>query len=592
MISGKLGTVLINAALPKDYRSEGDLDIKKMKSNLVKLAKNAPEQYKYVAPKIKKLGDEFATYESITVGLDDIEPDYAERDSIINSAQKIVDTYGPKSKQASEAFMSAQEKIMDLTKRHKGDMAMTARSGSRGNTTQLMKIIATPVVVGDFHGNPVPYLIKRSYAEGLSPAEAWIAGDESRSQVIKGQLGTAEPGEMQKVLSSVMSGAVVAETDCGTDNGIRIKADDPSLEGRYIADSGELVTSQKAAQLSQRGGYVLVRSPMTCELEKGVCQKCSGTAVRGGNYEIGTSLGLRAAQAISEPLTQMQLSAKHGVSLVKGDANKPRGLKAFKQFVEIPKNFFYKSTLAESSGTVDKIDKAPQGGFDVYVNNQHHYVPPGRDLKINKGDKVEAGDLLSTGVPSPDEIIKHKGMGAGREYLVKSLRESFEDSGIKIDQRNLEVLAKTQLSYVKLDKPIGDLMEGDVVPVSSVVKQMGLTGQKSQVMSSVGKILAKPVFEHIPGTVITKRIAEDILDKGKSEVFVADSKPVFTPVMVAATRTPLLNPNWLQRLGYRYQKDTLIDAATFGQKADIHGYDPLASLAVGKELRRGPKGEY
>jgi DNA-directed RNA polymerase subunit beta' len=592
MIKGKLGDVLINSTMPQDYRLEGHLDLKKLKGNLVKLAKNNPEQYKYVAPKIKKLGDEFSTYESITVGLDDIEPDYEERDKILNEAQKTVDKFGTKSPQAFDAFMKAQEQVMDLTKRHKGDMAMTARSGSRGNTTQLMKIIATPVVVGDFNGNPVPYLIKRSYSEGLSPAEAWIAGDESRSQVIKGQLGTAEPGEMQKVLSSVMSQAVVAEPDCGTNNGIRLKSDDPSLEGRYIASSGELINSQKAAQLSQRGGVVLVRSPMTCELEKGVCQKCSGTSVKGSNYEVGTSLGLRAAQALSEPLTQMQLSAKHGVSLVKGDSNKPRGLKAFKQFVEVPKNFFYKATLADTTGKVSGIAKAPQGGFDVTINNKLHYVPPGRDLHIKEGDEVEAGDQLCGGVAAPDEVLKYKGMGAGREYLVKSIRGAFEESGIKVDQRNIEVLAKTQLSYVKMDKKFGDIEEGEVVPISSVVKQFSNNSFKSNVMSSVGKVLAKPMFEHIPGTVITKRVAEDIMDKGATEVHVSDSKPVFSPIMVAATRTPLLNPNWLQRLGYRYQKDTLIDAATFGQKADIHGYDPLASLAVGKEFKRGPKGEY
>ena len=592
MIKGKLGDILINDTLPNDYKMEGQLDLKKLKGNLVKLAKNSPDQYKFVAPKIKKLGDEFSTYESITVGLDDIEPDYAERDAIIKEAQGVVDKYGPKSSQAFDGFMKAQEKIMDLTKRHKGDMAMTARSGSRGNTTQLMKIIATPVVVGDFDGNPVPFLIKRSYAEGLSPAEAWIAGDESRSQVIKGQLGTAEPGEMQKVLSSVMSQAVVAEPDCGTNNGIRLKADDPSLEGRYMASTGELINSQKASQLSQKGGYVLVRSPMTCELDKGVCQKCSGVSVKGTNYDIGTSLGLRSAQALSEPLTQMQLSAKHGISLVKGDANKPRGLKAFKQFVEVPKNFFYKATLADTTGKVSSIAKAPQGGFDVKIDNQLHYVPPGRDLHIKEGDTVEAGDQLCSGVAAPDEVLKHKGMGAGREYLVKSIRGAFEESGIKIDQRNIEVLAKTQLSYVKMNNKFGDIEEGEVVPVSSIVKQFANTAKPVNIMSAVGKVLAKPMFEHIPGTVITKRVAEDIMDKGGSEVHVSDSKPVFSPIMVAATRTPLLNPNWLQRLGYRYQKDTLIDAATFGQKADIHGYDPLASLAVGKEFKRGPKGEY
>ena len=115
MIKGKLGDILINDTLPNDYKMEGQLDLKKLKGNLVKLAKNNPDQYKFVAPKIKKLGDEFSTYESITVGLDDIEPDYAERDAIIKEAQGVVDKYGPKSSQAFDGFMKAQEKIMDLT---------------------------------------------------------------------------------------------------------------------------------------------------------------------------------------------------------------------------------------------------------------------------------------------------------------------------------------------------------------------------------------------------------------------------------------------------------------------------------------------
>jgi hypothetical protein len=96
MIKGKLGDVLINSTMPQEYKLEGHLDLRKLKGNLVKLAKNSPEQYKYVAPKIKKLGDEFSTYESITVGLDDIEPDYEERDKILNEAQKTVDKFGSK----------------------------------------------------------------------------------------------------------------------------------------------------------------------------------------------------------------------------------------------------------------------------------------------------------------------------------------------------------------------------------------------------------------------------------------------------------------------------------------------------------------
>ncbi len=593
MIKGKFSELLVNSTLPKEYRvNSGQVTTKSVKANMVRLAKNDPAKYSSVAPRLKKVGDEFATYEGITVGLDDIEPEYDKRDAIINEADKILRKEKFGSQKAIDALIAAQGKILDLTKQHPGDMAMQARAGSRGNMTQLMKSVATPVVVGDFKGNPVPFLIKRSYAEGLSPMEAWIAGDESRAQVIKGQLGTAEPGEMQKILSTVMSPAVISDTDCGTDNGIRIKADDPSLEGRYEAKSGKLIDSGKAASYASKGGYVLVRSPMTCELDKGVCQKCMGTSVQGRNYQVGENVGVRAAQAMSEPLTQLQLSAKHGVSLVKGDANKPRGLKAFKQFVEIPKNFFYKAPLASTSGKVTSIEKAPQGGFDLHIGSEHHYVPPGRTLSVNKGDDVEAGDLLADGIPAPDEIIKHKGIGAGREYLVKSLRSTYEDSGVKIDQRNLELLAKTQLNYVKVVKPIGDLIEEDVVPLSEVTKNIRNTGKDSRVTDSIGKVLTKPIFEHPIGTVITKRIAEDILDKGGSTIQVAESSPVLKPIMVSASRTPLLNPNWMQRLGYRYQKNTIMDAASYKQKANIHGHDPMAALAYGREFTRGPKGEY
>ena len=594
MLKGKFSEVLINNTLPEEYRvKNGPITTKSIKSSMVKLAKNSPSQYSLVAPKLKKIGDEFATYEGITVGLDDIEPEYAKRDKILEEADKEIRKHPFGSPKAIDALIVAQGKILDITKQHPGDMAMQARAGSRGNMTQLMKSVASPVVVGDFKGNPVPFLIKRSYAEGLSPMEAWIAGDESRAQVIKGQLGTAEPGEMQKILSTVMSPAVISDADCGTDNGIRIKADDPSLEGRYEAKSGNYIDATKAASLAAKGGYILVRSPMTCELDKGVCQKCMGRGIQGRDYTIGENVGVRAAQAMSEPLTQLQLSAKHGVSLVKGDANKPRGLKAFKQFVEIPKNFFFKAPIANVSGKITKVEKAPQGGHDIYVDSVHHYIPPGRDISVKKGDEVEAGDTLANGIPAPDEVLKHKGIGAGREYLVKSLRSTYEDSGVKIDQRNLELLAKTQLNYVKVTNPVGDLMEEDIVPLSEVTRQIRNTGKDHQLNNNViGKILTKPIFEHPIGTVITKRLLEDIQDKGASFVQVADRAPLMKPIMTSASRTPLLNPNWMQRLGYRYQKDTLRDAATYGQKADIHGYDPMAAIAYGKEVTRGPKGEY
>ena len=591
MIKGRLADVLVNHHLPQDYKLQGNMDTKALKKAMIGMAKASPEMYKLVIPKIKKLGDEFSTFEGISVGLDDIEPEYSKRDPIINNAKRQLRMAGSNHKKKMSVLLDTQAKLRDLTAKHPGDMGMMARSGSRGNMNQLMKMVTSPGIVGDYDGAPVPYLIERGYSEGLSPAEAWIAGDESRSQVIKGQLGTAEPGEMQKVLASVMSEQVIASNDCKTTNGIMLDASDPSIEGRY-ATSGSIIDGRQAASLARRGGQVRVRSPMTCDLDSGVCQKCMGVGNKGKNFSIGSNVGIRSAQSLSEPLTQMALSAKHGVSLVEGDNNKPRGLAAFKQFVEVPKNFFHRAPISEVTGKVTAITKAPQGGYDVQVGEKQHYVPPGRDLKIKKGQVVEAGDVLGSGIVAPDDVVKHKGLGAGREYLVKSLRDVYSESGKEMDPRHFELLARSQLNYVKVGGGVPGYVPGDVVSINSLRKTFEGKGSELSVRDSIGKVLTVAQGTHLPGTKITKRVAEDLSRQGISRVKAVSSNMRLEPIMAAATRTPLLNPNWMQRLGYRYQKATLINAATFGEKADLHSHNPIPALAVGSELRRDSAGRY
>tara|TARA_Y100000310_G_scaffold153825_1_gene153378 strand:+ start:801 stop:2576 length:1776 start_codon:yes stop_codon:yes gene_type:complete len=591
MIRGRLADILVNDRLPKDYRVSGALTTKGLKSSMLRMAKERPEVYKLVAPKVKKLGDEFSTFEGISVGLADIEPEYAKRNPIINNAKRKLKLAGTNHKKKMSILLDTQAKLRDITTTHPGDMGMMARSGSRGNMNQLMKMVSSPGIVGDWDGSPVPFLIERGYSEGLSPAEAWIAGDESRSQVIKGLLGTADPGEMQKVLASVMSEQVISSPDCGTTNGISLESGDGSIEGRYTS-SGTLVDGRQAATFARRGGSVQVRSPMTCDMESGVCQKCMGTNNKGKSFSIGANVGIRSAQSLSEPLTQMALSSKHGVSLVEGDVTTPRGLAAFKQFIEVPKSFFQRAPISEITGKVNSVAKAPQGGFDLDIGGSTHYVPPNRDLKVKKGQSVEAGDILASGILAPDDVIRHKGLGAGREYLMKSLRGVYSDSGKEVDPRHLELLAKSQLNYVKVESGLPGFVPGDVISVSQVRKAFEGKGSELSLKDSIGKVLTGSHGTHLPGTKITKRVAEDMKAQGIKRVRATGSPMRLTPVMAAATRTPLLNPNWMQRLGYRYQKATIINAATFGEKADLHTHNPIPALAVGHELRRDSSGRY
>jgi DNA-directed RNA polymerase subunit beta' len=593
MYKGTLGSYLVKSTLPKKYQPQGNnFGIKEIKNSLVNLAREDPEAYSTVAPDIKKLGDEFSTYEGLSVGLDDIEPEYRKRDPIIRSARSQI-LKAKNDNEITSILLKTQKKIKDITKTHAGDMALTANAGAKGNINQLMKAVGSPVVIGDANGRPTPFLVERGYSEGLSPAEAWIGAIEARANGITAATSVTGPGEMQKVMANMMSPLVVSNSDCGTSNGILMDPKLRSVEGRYLAASNKYVDSAMYRKHRSAGKKVKVRSALTCEADGGICQKCAGRDNYGKNIDIGVNLGIRSSQALTEPLTQMTLSARHGVNLVSGTGAdlKLKGLKGFKQLVEMPKSFMHKAPLSDVTGKVDKIDAAPQGGFDISISGTAHYVPPNRNLKVSLNQKVEAGDILSNGIPNPADVMKHKGIGEGRKYLAEALNTLYEDEGIRADPKHFEYLAKTQFDYVKADTRMGEYLPGEVIPYNEAKKLLKDKSDNTQLSKSKGMVLMEPTLHHMPGTKITGSMVQDFREAGISKVLASNNDTKFTPIAASAIRTPLYNPNWLQRLGYRYQKATLLSAAATGEKADIHSYNPVPGIVTG-EIGRGFDGKY
>lgn len=588
----------INSLMPENlqFPTNEPITKKSLKQRLVKFAQQNPKQYTEIVPLIKQMGDEFATYEGISVGLDDIEPDYEKRDAIVNEAdKKLKRTTDPKKR--AEIFITAQQKVKDLATRHAGDLGMMARSGGRGNVTQLMKTVASPVVVGDFDGNPVDTLIKKSYAEGLSPMEYWVASNESRGLVIKGQLGTAEPGDVSKILSNVSNRQVVSEEDCGTKNGIRMSANDPQAMGRYLARDQAAGKRNDPVDTrivqAAKGGFLFVRSPLTCEARNGICSYCQGIMNNGARMQIGENAGLRSAQALSEPLTQMALSSKHGVSLVEGATRMPRGLNGLRQFLEAPKNFAFKAEVAATDGKVEDIQAAPQGGTYVFVKNRRHYVPPGMTVAVKKGQQVYAGDVLSEGVPHPVDVVEHKGLGAGRKYLTEQLQRIYQDAGTDIDTRNIENIIVNSLNHVKIEDAPEDsgLLPGEIVNQNTIDRVLRPLGKKVPLHQAKGRVLAENYLHHVAGTPLKSSMMKEFEESGITQVNVLEPNQGYriTPFMTSVTRSPLLNPNWLNKLGHRYLKSTILQGAHFAEEADTRGYEPLAAYVRGTTFSTNPK---
>ena len=594
-----LGQYLVHSTLPDGYAYGNTIvDKKSMSSGLVDLAMREPGKFVDTVTTLKKIGDDAATYEGISVGLDDIAPDYAKRDPIMNKYFNQVRK--AKTTDAKRKIMlKAQDELMALTKSHPGDMGLQARSGGRGNTAQLMKTVSSPIVAQDWDGNLIPWMVKHSYAEGLTPAELWVTAGEARKNTIMGVTSVVEPGELSKLVVHTMYDQVVSQDDCGTRNGLQKSACSPHVVDRYLAKPvagmrrNDLVTSHVADRLCKQKLDLVVRSSITCEAKDGVCSKCYGLNSYGNPVKLGTNLGVQSAHAISEPLTQAMLSSKHAAGVAEASTTELRGFTGAKMLMKIPQTFTNAAILSKIDGKISGIKVAPQGGHYVHVDDRKHYVPPSQDVKVRGGQRVEAGDVLSSGIPKPDEIMQYKGLGVGRKYYADALYGVFNRSITDMDKRHFELLAKSQLSHATVDDdPSGDLLRGDVVHYNAIKDRLQQEVKTEQLQDAVGQTLSDHYYEYMAGTKITPSVQKELARRGVTNVKVTKNGPAFSFLMKPVTHAPLLNPDWMAKLAHQYLSKTLKDAASFGEVANIHGYHPIPAFVHGTEFGTGSKGAY
>jgi hypothetical protein len=587
-----LGRHLVDSALPAKWRGRGVLTKSSLNDLLVGVAKEDPKAYPDVVTKLKRIGDEVATLDGISVGLEDIAP-RKERDVAL--APHLEAFHKATTQDAKEkALIGAQNAMLDLARKHPGTMGEMVRSGGRGNAAQLMRAVGAPVLARDSKGKVVPWFISKSFSEGLKPADAWVAGGEARVNSVLSNISVVEPGDLAKILVNNMGDQLVTTPDCGTKNGIAMLASDPHIIDRYTTD-GRLVTPQLASVLAREGKSVIVRSPMTCEAPHGVCQKCQGLAPAGGLHPIGTNVGVRAAQALSEPLTQFSLNAKHGGRVAGTDDEKRlEGIKGVRALLEIPSSFAHKAVLAGRDGVIKDVVSAPQGGHYVHVEDARHYVPPEHKVVVTPGQSVYAGDLLSDGVPRPDEVVQHKGLGEGRRYLVDALADVYKRAGSEVDKRHLETLAKSTLNHVQIIDPGPDdaFLKGDIVDYNRFHAALAASRQRVPLEDAIGETLADEVLHHVAGTTLTRPIADQLTRHGVTSVMVATQGPRAVPVVRPASRTPLLNPDWLARLAHRYLRESLLAGIHRGDVSNLHGASPVPAYAAGSEFGLGEEGAY
>lgn len=319
--------LLVDHALPEDMRDPTrQLDAKSVGRMLHMVASFHPEKYADITKNIGDIGRHAAYWRGATIGLDDLEDPIdtqhalREMDKQENALRKKLTNDPEGFKEAREALWhrtaaTIERESMGAALRKNNSIGLAVASGARGKPLQLRSMLSTPAVFADSRGRTIPIFARRSYSQGVSPAEFLAGTHGARTSVIATKRATAKGGFLSKVLVQNAGNLVVTEEDCGTHNGIDVDATDPTIKLRFLAQdaaglkSGDLLDRKATARLADRHkGTLLVRSALTCESPRGVCAKCIGADPRGKLRPIGFAAGVTAGQAIGEPITQGALN--------------------------------------------------------------------------------------------------------------------------------------------------------------------------------------------------------------------------------------------------------------------------------------------
>jgi DNA-directed RNA polymerase subunit beta' len=616
MLKTTLGQLLVNDVLPDDLQDhERVLDKKGVKALLQQVAERHPEKYREIAQRLSDVGRE-AAYNTggHSFGLQHLKQSLAGRKMRIELGQELQNIY--RSRLSSE---DKQKAIIATTGRYQGKLSddvlaeATAtdnplsrqlRGAGRGNKFGLNSLLGGDLLYTDHKGNVVPIPVLRSYSQGLHPHEYFAGSFGARKGVIDVKMATQDAGFFAKQLVQAAHRLLVEDVDDADDaydeaspRGLVVNTDDADNEGALLAHPvagykrNTELTPRILKDLREQGhDEILVRSPTVGGPPGGgVYARDVGRRERGALSPVGDFVGIAAAQALAEPVTQAQISSKHtgGIAGAAG-AGAISGFKYINQLVQVPKTFRSGAAHAQTDGRVQRIEKAPQGGQYVWIDNEKHYVGQDYPLLVKTGDEIEAGDVLSEGIPNPSEIVKHKGLGEGRRYFIDAFRKSFESSGVSGHRRNMELIARGLINHVRLTDEVGDWSPDDVVPYQTLERQWRPRPGHGVVapQAAVGQYLERPVLHYTVGTKVRPSMLKTMQKFGVQSVVAHRDPPPFEAEMIRGMANVAHDPDWMTRMLGSYQSKSLLEGARRGAVSDEAGSSYVPALASGASFGR------
>ncbi|MFP4697131.1 MAG: DNA-directed RNA polymerase subunit beta' [Eubacteriales bacterium] len=599
-----VGRIIFNEAIPQDlgyvdrtneedmFKFEVDFLVgKKQLKDILDRAINVHGSTKTseVLDRIKQLGFSFSTRGAITVSVSDMEVP-SDKIKILEEAEQTVEKI---TKQFHRGFMTNEERKHKVVHTWKeaddkitkalltgldkyNNIFMMADSGARGSDKQIKQLAGMRGLMADTSGETIELPIKSNFREGLDVLEYFISAHGARKGLADTALRTADSGYLTRRLVDVSQDVIIREQDCSHNNlegkipGMVVKGFHDGSEvieglqeritGRYavedivdsktkkiIVKSNSIITPNKAKKIIDAGiEEVNIRTVLSCRSQLGVCSKCYGANMASGlPVQVGESVGIIAAQSIGEPGTQLTMRTFHTGGIAGEDIT--QGLPRVEELFEArkPKGL---AIIAEFDGVANIKDTKKKREV-IITNNETgsskaYLIPYGSRIKIQDGDRIEAGDELTEGSVNPHDILKIKGVRSVQDYMIQEVQRVYRLQGVEINDKHIEVIVRQMLKKLRVEN------NGD--------------------------------SDFLPGTLVDRLEFEDENIRLKSEGFEeAEGKQV----MLGITKASLATNSFLSAASFQETTKVLTEAAIKGKSDSLIGLKE--NVIIGKLIPAG-----
>ena len=518
-----VGRIIFNSILPAGMDFVNQIVGKK---NLTKIVHNAylvTGNYKTVIflDRLKELGFSMATVSGVSIAISDVLiPD--RKNDIISNAQVEVDdikskfdrhilTDGERYNKVIDIWTHATNRVatsmMDSLREDRegfNPVYMMADSGARGSQDQIKQLagmrglMAKPQKsmkggVGEIIESP----ITSNFKEGLSVFEYFISTHGARKGLADTALKTADAGYLTRRLVDVAQDVVVYITDCDTINGVLIAdlkegeeiieplsdrilgrtiLDDFIVKGEVVVKAGAVIEDRDAEIIGDSGvENIQIRSILTCEAKRGCCAKCYGWDLSTHQLvDIGTAVGIRAAQSIGEPGTQLTLRTFHIGGTATRIIEQSEMVTKRPGKVKFSENYDFADTVDESGTSVRRCMVRHAKLFIVDkdgTENASFNVPYGSTIFVNEGEDITANTTIIQWDPYTDIILARdtglvslKDFHEGETYAVESV-EGGKKQMVVVEARDRKL--SPHIEIINKDGKI--LAGGTILPVKATL---------------------------------------------------------------------------------------------------------------------------